>query len=146
MLELDLLGRAAFHLFSRSCTGAQQGLHPSRGRQVVRGGQEGRYSHRLTLRATVKVKVNADHLHLARCERNGLLTWCAPNCRSRTPWISRSAFGIDLEHCPQCGGELKIIAAIEDPVVIVRILKHLGLPACAPPRAPARPLSLFQAA
>jgi len=41
---------------------------------------------------------------------------------------------------------LKIIAAIEDPVVIVRILTHLGLAARAPPRAPARELSLDHAA
>jgi hypothetical protein len=29
---------------------------------------------------------------------------------------------------------LKIIAAIEDPPVIIKILKHLGLPARAPAR------------
>jgi len=38
------------------------------------------------------------------------------------------------------------IAAIVDPQVIVKILTHLGLPARAPPRAPARPFPLFQAA
>jgi hypothetical protein len=37
-------------------------------------------------------------------------------------------------------------AAIEEPAAIVRILTHLGLPARAPPRAPARPLALFRAA
>ena len=60
--------------------------------------------------------------------------------------LLKRVFDIDLEHCPQCGGDLKIIAAIEEPVVIVRILTHLGLPARAPPRSPARPLDLFQAA
>ena len=53
---------------------------------------------------------------------------------------------IDIEQCPRCGGRLKIIAAIVDPQVIVHILTHLGLPARAPPRSPARPLPLFQAA
>jgi hypothetical protein len=43
---------------------------------------------------------------------------------------------IDIEHRPNRGGELKIIAAIEDPAAIVRILSHLGLHARAPPRAP----------
>jgi hypothetical protein len=43
-----------------------------------------------------------------------------------------------VEHCPNCGGALKIIAAIDDPPVIVKILSHLGLPTRAPPRAPAR--------
>ena len=47
-------------------------------------------------------------------------------------------FEIDLEHCPNCGGELKIIAAILQAPVIERILTHLGLQARAPPRAPAR--------
>ena len=41
-------------------------------------------------------------------------------------------------------GALKIIAAIEDPRGIVKILTHLGLPARAPPRAPAHRVDLFQ--
>ena len=49
-----------------------------------------------------------------------------------------SPFEIDLEHCPNCGGKLKIIAAIVEAPVIERILNHLGLQARAPPRAPAR--------
>ena len=63
---------------------------------------------------------------------------------ARMSWarLLKRVFGIDLEHCPQCGGEFKIIAAIEWPAVIVRILTHLGLPA----RSPALPLDLFQAA
>ncbi len=67
---------------------------------------------------------------------------------ARIGWarLLKRVFDIDLEHYPQCGGDLKIIAAIEEPAVIVRILTHLGLPARAPPRSPARPLSLFQAA
>ena len=68
----------------------------------------------------------------------------------RRAWAGRACakrvFDIDLEHCPQCGGDLKIIAAIEEPAVIVKILTHLGLPARAPPRSPARPLALFRAA
>jgi len=39
---------------------------------------------------------------------------------------------------------LKIIAAIEDPPVIDKILTYLGLPNHAPPRAPARRVDLFQ--
>ena len=50
--------------------------------------------------------------------------------------LLKRVFDIDIEHCPNCGGALKIIAAIEDPPVIVRILAHLGLPARAPPRSP----------
>ena len=62
---------------------------------------------------------------------------------ARMGWarLLKRVFDIDLEHCPQCGGEFKIIAAIEEPAVIVRILRiltHLGVPARAPPRSPAR--------
>lgn len=64
------------------------------------------------------------------------------NCVCHRPYL----FDIDIERCPQCGGKLKIIAAIEDPAVIVRILTHLGLPARAPPRAPVRLPELIQAA
>jgi hypothetical protein len=39
---------------------------------------------------------------------------------------------------------LKIIAAIEDPPVIIKILSHLRLPTRAPPRAPTRRVDLFQ--
>ena len=39
-----------------------------------------------------------------------------------------------------------IIAAIEEPAVIERILTHLGLSAQPPLRAPARRVELFQAA
>jgi hypothetical protein len=54
-------------------------------------------------------------------------------------------FDIDVERCA-CGGKLKIIAAIEEPVLIVRILTHLGLPARAPPRSPARSAPLVHTA
>ena len=47
-------------------------------------------------------------------------------------------FDLDLEHGPNCGGDLKIIAAILEALVIEKILTHLGLQARAPARAPAR--------
>ena len=57
--------------------------------------------------------------------------WAGPSC-------SKRVFEIDVEHCPNCGGSLKIIAAILEQLVIEKILTHLGLQARAPPRAPAR--------
>jgi hypothetical protein len=60
--------------------------------------------------------------------------------------LLKRVFAIDVELCPLCGGRLQIIAAIVDPQVIEKILTHLSLPVRAPPRTPARPLSLFQAA
>ena len=37
----------------------------------------------------------------------------------------KRVFDIDIETCNDCGGDIKIIASIEDPVVIRRILAHL---------------------
>lgn len=34
-------------------------------------------------------------------------------------------FGIEIEGCARCGGKFKIIASIEEPAVIARILSHL---------------------
>ena len=58
----------------------------------------------------------------------------------------KRVFNIDIEQCPHCGGQLKRIAAIEEPAAIARILAHLGLAAQPPPRAPAVRVDLFQAA
>jgi hypothetical protein len=43
-------------------------------------------------------------------------------------------FSVDLERCPACGGEFKLVAAIIDGADIVKSLTHLELPARAPPR------------
>ncbi len=44
-------------------------------------------------------------------------------------WAQRlkRVFAIDIEKCEKCGGKLKVIASIEDPDVISKILTHLGL-------------------
>ncbi len=55
--------------------------------------------------------------------------------RMRGARLLERVFDIDVERCT-CGGQLKILAAIEEPVVIVRILVHLGLAARAPAREP----------
>jgi len=36
--------------------------------------------------------------------------------------------GIDVLACVRCGGRMRVEATIDDPVVIRRILTHLGLP------------------
>ncbi|HIM04058.1 MAG TPA: hypothetical protein EYG53_02400 [Gammaproteobacteria bacterium] len=41
--------------------------------------------------------------------------------------VNRAAFRIDIAKCEKCGGPVRIIASIEDPDVIEKILKHLGL-------------------
>jgi len=62
--------------------------------------------------------------------------------RPRRNWLwadlMRRSFGFDVLACPRCGGRLELIASIEDPRVIRRILNHLGLPADVPATRPAR--------
>ena len=60
--------------------------------------------------------------------------------------ISKRALNAAAQTCPECGGTVKVIACIEDPVVIKKILTHLDekaavtetirLPEC---RAPPQP-------
>ena len=68
--------------------------------------------------------------------------------RARMSWaqLLKRVFAINITTCPQCGGPLTILAAIEDPAVIVKILAHLGLPTGAPSPAPARIDEFFQTA
>jgi len=44
------------------------------------------------------------------------------------PDLLRHTFAVDVLACPRCGGRMRVIATIEDPVVIRKILTHLGLP------------------
>ena len=59
-------------------------------------------------------------------------------------WAQRlkRVFKIDIEICETCGGKMKVIASIEDPAVVKRMLAHLdnrqgaGQHPEHPPRAP----------
>ena len=50
----------------------------------------------------------------------------------------KRVFDLDLEHCPNCDGELKIIATILEQPVIEKALTHVGLQPKPPPKAAAR--------
>ena len=50
-------------------------------------------------------------------ERQRALTWAQRLKR---------VFAIDIAVCRRCGGRLRVIASIEDPAVIERILEHLA--------------------
>jgi hypothetical protein len=71
--------------------------------------------------------------------------------RAAMTWAQRlkRVFGIDIETCPACGGALRIIACIEDPVVIKTILTHLdtknasSVPSRLPPCRAPPPAGLF---
>ena len=48
--------------------------------------------------------------------------------RAALRWAQRlkRVFKVDVGTCPNCGGSVKILACIEDPPVIERILNHLA--------------------
>jgi hypothetical protein len=49
------------------------------------------------------------------------------------------AFAIDVLACPHCGGRLRLIATLHDPVVIRKLLAPLGIAHSGPSPGPARP-------
>jgi ribosomal protein S27E len=57
-----------------------------------------------------------------------------------TTWaeLMRRTFGYDMMACLECGGRMRLIAMIEEPAVIAKILDHLGLPTKPPVARPAR--------
>lgn len=63
-----------------------------------------------------------------------------PSATQRASWaaLAKQAFGLDLTKCDICGGELRRLAVIRDPSVVMKILRHLGLAPEASLRA-ARP-------
>ena len=67
-------------------------------------------------------------------------------------WMQRlkRGFAIDIETGPDCGGKLRVIACIEDPPLMAKILEHVRsreagavLQARAPPADPQQVLSLI---
>jgi hypothetical protein len=49
------------------------------------------------------------------------------------------AFAVDVLACSNCGGRLRLIATLHDPVVIRKLLAHLGMARSAPSPGPAPP-------
>ena len=90
--------------------------------------------------AIVPVPAHTTTAHAADCAH-------AHGARARLTWarLLKRVFDLDVERCG-CGGKLKIIAAIEEPAVIERILTHLGLASQPPPRTSARRVELLRAA
>ena len=61
-------------------------------------------------------------------------------------WAQRlkRVFNIDIEVCNACGGPVKVIACIEDPVVVNKILRHLQQQELKVVRSSSAPLALLQ--
>jgi len=50
-----------------------------------------------------------------------------PPRRWRWAELLQRVFAVDVLACPNCGGRMRLIATIEDPRIVRRILTHLGL-------------------
>jgi hypothetical protein len=68
-----------------------------------------------------------------------------PGKRRRGGWryytwasLLRRAFGVDVLTCPRCGGTRRLLAAIQDPDSIERVLRAMKLPFDVPELALAR--------
>ena len=50
-----------------------------------------------------------------------------PNLHTAMTWAQplKRVFNIDITTCEECGGTVKVVASIENPVVIKQILAHL---------------------
>jgi len=59
-------------------------------------------------------------------------------------WMQRlkRVFAIDIETCPECGGKLRVIACIEDPPLIAKILGQVRPPAALIGNRPRSPPAL----
>jgi hypothetical protein len=79
--------------------------------------------------------------------RTSLGAGVVPQPYARIDWASllRRVYLEDVLACP-CGGRRRILSDVTEPVAIVAILEHLGLPARAPPVAAARDPAWFDAA
>jgi len=86
------------------------------------------------------VVANGPEQATGKSELTATESGCTHSRPARISWarLHKRVFQLDIEHWPNCGGQLKIIAAILESAVIERILTHLGLQARAPPRVPAR--------
>jgi hypothetical protein len=56
------------------------------------------------------------------------------------------AFALDVLACANCGGRLRLIATLHDPVVIRKLLAHLNMARSGPSPGPAPPCSIRAAA
>ena len=55
------------------------------------------------------------------------MTHCSVRGAAFEKGVKGATIRLEIEKCENCGGKMKIIAGIEDPDVIEKILKHLGL-------------------
>jgi hypothetical protein len=58
--------------------------------------------------------------------------------QARWAELLKRSFAIEILKCTHCGGKMKLISTIQDPIVARRILESMGLPFKPPKKAPPR--------
>ena len=106
---------------------------PNRGEQMVRY-----YGHYSNVSRGKRKRQDQDGLIPSILEPDG------SSNEHRKNWarLIQKIYEADPLTCPKCSGKMKILSFIEDPEVIKKILKHLGLwdiKARPPPKATATP-------
>ena len=65
----------------------------------------------------------------AKSSQNPRLPSAVDSAKPLAPmsWAQRlkRVFAIDMETCPDCGGKLRVIASVEEPALIAKILEHV---------------------
>jgi hypothetical protein len=111
---------------------------------LVRGGPPPNSRHRVTITPALRNKAKKalpTGQEKTRAQKHQSMTWAQRLKR---------VFNIDIETCEQCGGAVKVIASIEDSLVIQKILSHLNtkndeVVELLPPQSRAPPqISLFE--
>jgi hypothetical protein len=80
--------------------------------------------HRVTITSALRNKTKQalpTGQEKTRAQKHQSMTWAQRLKR---------VFGIEIETCEQCGGAVKVIASIEDPLVIQKILSYLNTSYC----------------
>ncbi len=67
----------------------------------------------------------AEFLQAFRCKRRHFCPSCHARRQRRWAELLRLVFRVDVEVCPRCGGEARIIGFVTEPRVVRRILAHL---------------------
>lgn len=69
---------------------------------------------------------NFKHRHqIVPCARRGMVDDDKPLAPMNWAQRLKRVFAIDIEKCAECGGKLRVIACIEDPQLIAKILAHV---------------------
>ena len=93
----------------------------------------------------IRIHVTPARRGKGRKQHSGEEDKTSSECHTAMTWAQRlkRVFNIDIVTCKACGGPVKVIACIEDPVVINKILRHLQQQELKVIHAPSAPLALL---